>query len=250
MLIVGLILGWWTDRRRIEARTGMALQQETQRRTSAESGLSRLSTWYATNHALDDLPNELRELVGGASAEEVDPKSGFRIFRVANAATTLAHVGMQGDSFRIRGGPLRHEFVAEDLSGETPRVIFHYIGSENTTQRNTDGIITFTMPQTLFKPFRAGTRREPSDQAYWFTFAQARGAYRPVSVATKDVWPDWIYAPDGMVGPVHGGQLLERVVVVSPNEPVVMFSQEVSGTNGRRARVRLTITCQPQLSSD
>lgn len=244
ILFVGLTFAWLSDRRRLESR----YRTEHEQREQAETVLQRLSAWYAANHSLEALPDDLREVVAEAPVEVVDPEEGYRLFRVRDAEATLAHVGLKGDSFRIRGGPLQYEFVAEEFSGEESRVIYRHVGSAGAMAHNTDGVLTFSWPRMLFKPFRRGVQREPAEEPYRFSFAD--GSFQPILVPIQDVWPDWIYAAEEKPGPTRAGGVLIRDSVIPANETVTMFFQEMVASDGRKARVRLIVTCQPQVSGE
>lgn len=248
VVVLSLALGWITDRRRLQLRSSNLLQHETKQRALAESKLNQLATWVASNSSLENVPRELRKTIGESTPSSLDPADGFRLFAVPHAAMTLAYVGLDGQSFRVRGGPCRYKLLGEDLSGSEARVIYELIGPTNQNPpRNADGVLTYARPRTLFQPYRVGaTSRKPADTEFLVSCSQ--GSDGLIRIPAADVWPDWIHtAPD--IKRLEGFEVLSRENVIRPSEPVFLFSEELVSSDGRRARVTFSITCEPHSQS-
>ncbi len=238
MLVVALGVGWFADRQISQARFRTQLQAEAERSAAANLRVSQFANWYAMEYSLDELPDEFRDLVD----PYFDPRDGFRLMRLQHARLPPAYAGLDAKSFRVRGGPFRYEFVAEDVSAEKPVTIFRLAGPEGAAAaKNADGVFTYVQPS-----FRFVNGKPISADEYLFTFDQ-QGSGSPVTVLARDVWPDWIYTTAEGVKRVERREVEGRNGIIPADSPEKLFSDEWAAADGRRVRVRLTVTCKPQV---
>ncbi len=239
MLVVALGVGWFADRQISQARFRTQLQAEAERSAAADTRVRQFANWYAVEHSLVEIPDEHRNLVD----PYFNPREGFRLMRLRNAQLPPAQAALHGKSFRVRGGPFQFELVAEDSSGPEPVTTFRLAGPEgDLASTNADGVFTYVWP-ALFK-FVSG-QRQPSEEAYVVTFGQ-QGSFKPISVSVTEVWPDWIYTAEGSKQ-VERTEVEGRAGIIPAGTPQTLFSEEWAAADGRKARVRLIVTCKPQV---
>ena len=257
ILLIGLIIGWLTDRSR-QAKQFAARQAELELETQRHKQTAeQLSQWYASNHSMEGMPISLRDAVEQSTAEVVAPQSGYRLLRSRNAHLTLAYVGLTGASYRIRGGPLKYELVAEDLSGPTPKEIYRLEGPVNPNEpdlqslrnpENTDGVLTYCRPTHIFAPMRRNQQRECTTDPYRICFVQ--GPFSTIEVPAHELWPEWIYDGNIPAPRLNTTGTHDRVAQMQPDKWLTMYTQELTASDGRKARVQFRLKCEEQIRQD
>jgi len=253
MLFVAVMLGWGVDHARTQRQVSVQLQQADDRHAKLLTEFFSFASWYGTKHSLSALPKHHYDAIHEIDRHHeiiVSPDRGFILKPLSYTHYPPSDVVERG--FRVRGGCFRYEFICEDLTNETSVEHFRLLGPvETPTTNSVDGTFVHLKPRifervpgiTIFnEPYTIGNGGlRPSDDDFVFTFAEACSSCNQ-TVPVTDVWPEWVFTSPA-VELVEQSMFYSQTVPIPWGTPVVLFSDTYSTDDGKKARLRLIVTC-------
>lgn len=249
MLFVAVILGWRAD----HVSKSLQLKQASDRYAQLQSEFASFGSWYGRQHSLRSLPEYHYDALRKVDLihEFVESDRGFHLLHLRPAHEALSVVGEKGTGFRVRGGSFQFNLVCEEVSSDPPVQYFGMTGPVNTRETNSvDGTFVYLKPRIVkvvpgwTSPKRAtigngGLRR--SDDDYVFAFEED-GVSCIQRIPVTDVWPDWVFTSADATRS-EGSSSYPASIPIPWGASVVLFSEAYSADDGRKARLRLIVTC-------